>query len=171
MAMSMLRDRGVPSGCEMDIPGLLTMILLDKISRKAAFLGNIVRADPKKNVIKISHCILPSRMHGYDAKPLPYVLRDFHGKKGVTAFTAVSPGTKVTLARAQRNLERIFALEGEVISSEDTTFCRNTLTVEIDNVRQFIRQAEGNHHALVIGQYKEALGELCNLLDCRYDSL
>ena len=168
MGMLHLRDKGIPSGCEMDIPGLLTMLLLGNLSRKPAFLGNIVRADPQRNLIKMSHCILPTRMPGFDEDPLPYTLRDYHGTKGVTAFTEVPSGVKVTLARAHRNLERIVALTGEVLTCEDTTFCRNTLTLQIHNAREFVRQAEGNHHALVFGDYLDDMEALSSVLGCKF---
>ena len=163
MGMSYLQDKGIPCGCEMDIPGLVSKLILGYLSDKPTFLGNIVRADPENNMLKISHCILPTRMQGFDEEPLPYTLRDYHGNGGVTAFTKVPPGKKVTLARAHRNLEGIKAVKGEVIACDDTTFCRNTLTIEVNDVREFVRQAEGNHHALVFGDCLEdlkVLGEI-----------
>jgi L-fucose isomerase-like protein len=171
MAMTRLRDDGIPSACEMDVAALLTMILLGNLSNKPSFLGNIVRAEPDRNVIKLSHCILPTRMPGFGEKPLPYTLRDFHGNKGVTAFTHVPPGEKLTLARAHRNLERVVALTGEVLECEDTTFCRNTLTIQINDVREFIRKAEGNHHIAIFGDYMDDLNALCEVLDCQFISI
>lgn len=171
LGMSHLRDQGIPSGCEMDIAGLLTMILLSNLSHKPAFLGNIVHADPENNVIKLSHCILPTRMSGFEKEPLPYTLRDYHGSTGVTAFIEIPTGAEVTLARVQRNLERIVALSGEVVACEDTTFCRNTVTIRIQNTREFIQQAEGNHHALVFGNYLDDLEALSRILDCNFQGL
>jgi L-fucose isomerase-like protein len=171
LGMSLLRDKGIATGCEMDIAGLLSMILLSNLGQKPAFLGNIVHADPKSNVIKLSHCILPTRMSGFEEDPLFYTLRDYHGSKGVTAFTEIPVGVEVTLARAQRNLERIVALTGEVMSCEDTTFCRNTVTIKIQNTRDFIRHSEGNHQALVFGNYLNDLETLSSVLDCSFQSL
>jgi hypothetical protein len=171
MGMSFLRDEGIPSGCEMDIAGLLTMILLSNLSHKPAFLGNIVHANPENNVIKLSHCILPTRMSGFDKDPLPYTLRDYHGLTGVTSFTEIPTGVEVTLARAQRNLERIVALCGKVVACEDTTFCRNTVTIQIQNTRKFIQQVEGNHHVMVLGNHLTDLEALSCVLDCSFHSL
>lgn len=169
-AMSQLRDRGIPSACEMDIPGLLTMIILGHLGNRPTFLGNIVHADPDKNTLKISHCILPTRMRGFDEEPLPYTLRDFHGRgNGVTAFVEVPSGMDVTVARAERNMKRMMAVKGRVLSSRDTCFCRNTLTIQIDNVREFIRRAEGNHHAVIMGDYMADLKELGEVL--HYESV
>ena len=171
MAMTHLRDNGIPSACEMDVAALLTMILLGNLSNKPSFLGNIVRADPDSDVIKLSHCILPTRMPGFGETPLPHTIRDFHGNKGVTAFTHVPVGEKLTLARAHRNLERVVALTGEVLGCEDTTFCRNTLTIQISDAREFVQKAEGNHHIAVFGDYLDDLKALCNVLDCQFISV
>jgi L-fucose isomerase-like protein len=164
MAMSHLRDLGVPTACEMDIPAMMTMLLLGSLGNKPTFLGNIVRADPHDNAIKLSHCILPTRMHGFDQEPLPYILRDFHGSDGLTAFTEVPRGVQVTIARAQRNLERVVAIQGEIVGCRDTISCRNTLTIRIKDVRAFIEQAEGNHHVLIFGDYLKDLQVLGHLL-------
>jgi L-fucose isomerase-like protein len=164
MAMTHLRDMGVPSACEMDIPAMVTMLFLGFLAHKPTFLGNVVRADPDANAIKLSHCILPTRMHGFDKEPVPYILRDFHGSDGVTAFTEAPRGIQVTLARAQRNLERVVAVKGEIVECRDTVFCRNTLTIRIEDVRAFIEQAEGNHHVLVFGDYLKDLEVLGRVL-------
>lgn len=168
MGMQYLRDQGIPAGCEMDIPGLLTMILLSGLSRRPAFLGNIVLANPAEDLVKMSHCILPTRMYGFDKDPLPFTLCDYHGKPGVTGFTHVPVGETVTLARAQRNLERVTAFSGQLVSCEDTEFCRNTVGVRIPHVRRFVQQAEGNHHAMVFGNWLRELEALCGALDCDF---
>ena len=74
------------------------------------------------------------------------------------------------MARAQRNLERIVALTGEVVACEDTEFCRNTVTIKIKNVRDFIEQAQGNHHGMVFGNYLNDLETLSEILDCSFRS-
>lgn len=171
MGMQVFRDQGLPAGCEMDIPGLLTMILLGHLSRRPAFLGNIVLADPAQNLIKLSHCILPTRMYGFDKDPLPFTLCDYHGRHGVTGFTQVPSGETVTLARARRNLERVAAFSGELVSCQDTEFCRNTLGVRLSDVRRFVQEAEGNHHAMVFGNWLTELEWLCRALDCEFSDV
>jgi len=166
LAMTKFEDQGISCGCEMDIPALLTKILLGGLSRKPTFMGNIVRADPGTNHIKLSHCILPTRMPGFDREPLACRLRDFHGRKGVTASVPVPGGTTVTLARFHRNLERVAALTGEVVTYEDTASCRNTVTIRVPGVEEFIAKAEGNHHIMAFGDYSRDLEVLCGILGC-----
>jgi L-fucose isomerase-like protein len=103
-------------------------------------------------------------MNGFDEEPLPHTLRDFHGSEGVTAFTEVPPGVRVTLARAHRNLERVAAVTGEIVGCRETVFCRNTLTIKINDVRAFIERAEGNHHVMIFGDHLKDLEVLGRLL-------
>ena len=62
-------------------------------------------------------------------------------------------------------MERLVAVNGEIVGCRVTVFCRNTLTIRIEDVRAFIGQAEGNHHILVFGDYLEDLEVLGRVLD------
>jgi L-fucose isomerase-like protein len=89
----------------------------------------------------------------------------------VTASTRVPSGETVTLARAQRNLERISACAGELLGCGNTEFCRNTLSINLPDVRRFAQKAGGNHHAMVFRDCLENLKALCSLLDCEFQQL
>ena len=41
-------------------------------------------------------------------------------------------------------------------------------SIQIQDTRAFIQQAEGNHHALVFGDHLEDLKVMSNLLDTRF---
>jgi len=68
------------------------MMFLGYLADRPAFMGNLVLADPKTNTIKVSHCLVPTRMAGYDQPPRRYALRDYHGTRGVTAYVELEPG-------------------------------------------------------------------------------
>ena len=46
----------------------------------------------------------------------------------------------------------------------DTTFCRNTLTIQGSNVREFVQQTDGNHQVVVFGDYMDELRALGQIL-------
>ncbi len=157
LPLSWLRDNGVPAACEADVSALLTMLILGYIADKPAFMGNIVRADPENNLVMISHCAMPAKMAGLAQPAKPYTLRNYHGRYGVTAYINLDRGQEVTIARMGRNLEKILAFRGKIVDCRDTVACRTTVTIEISDVRQFIRKALGNHHVMVYGDY---IGEI-----------
>ena len=150
-AMSRLRDEGATNACEGDVIALLSMMLLGYLADEPAFMGNIISADPETNILTISHCVVPSKMAGFSQPPKPYILRNRHGINGVTAHVELDTGQEVTMARLARDLNEIVLIRGELVDCRDTTHCRTTLSVRVNDVREFVQCALGNHHALVYG--------------------
>lgn len=124
-------------------------------------MGNIVRADPENNLVKVSHCAMPTKMAGLAQPPKPYRLRNFaHGPTGITAYVDLDKGQEVTVARIATNLDRMLTVRGEIVDCCDTTTCRNTITLRVNDAREFFHEALGNHHVVVYGNY---IGELRGL--------
>jgi L-fucose isomerase-like protein len=163
-AMSRLQDEGIPTACEMDVVALLTMMILGYTADQPAFMGNIVSANPEDNIIKLSHCVIPTRMAGFSQSPKPYTLRNYHGRHGVTAHVQLDIGQEVTIARLSRELDKILVFPGEMVSCQDTTNCRTTVAVKISDARKFVQRAFGNHHALIYGNHVNQIKDLCRLL-------
>jgi L-fucose isomerase-like protein len=164
-AMARLRDEGIHAACEADVGALLTMMMLGYLADAPAFMGNIVVANPESNVLMVSHCVVPTRMAGFSQPPMRYTLRNYHGRQGVTAYVELGTGREVTIARLARNLDKIGFLSGEMIGCQDTTTCRTTISVKVDDVRKFVQCAFGNHHALVYGNHTRVLKALSRSLD------
>ena len=153
-ALSRLRDEGIHATCEMDVVTLLTMMLLGYLTNKPAFMGNIVGAIPESNTLRISHCVLPTRMAGFNQPPSPYTLRNYHGyQRGVTAHVELETGQEVTIARLSRNLNKIMLIRGDLIDCQETIACRTTLSARVSDIREFVRCAFGNHHVVVYGNH------------------
>jgi L-fucose isomerase-like protein len=153
-AMARLRDEGIHAACEADVSTLLTMMLLGYLADEPAFMGNIVGANPQSNTLMISHCVVPTRMAGFGQPPRRYTLRNYHGTHaGVTAHVELDIGQELTIARLARNMEKIMLLRGELVDCRDTTACRTTISARVSDVRNFVRCALGNHHAVVYGDH------------------
>lgn len=104
---SLLNEEGIPSACEYDIPGLLSMLMLSNFSMSAPYLGNTVCVtlkednltplfnfipangietkipeipeDDRKNLMITFHSVPNRKMHGFDDDTAPYGLRPFTG--------------------------------------------------------------------------------------------
>ncbi|MFC2028143.1 hypothetical protein ACFLU3_05600 [Chloroflexota bacterium] len=168
-ALSQLRDRGIPAACESDIIALLTMIMLDYLTNKPAYMGNVVRANPTNNQIMISHGCTPSRMAGLDQPPTPYKLvhsysGQFHSGSGLTSLPNIEKRQEVTITRIARNLDRIFVTTGEIVDFRETLLDRGTMDIQVKDARKFFHNAPGNHHVVVYGNHIEQLRELSQLL-------
>jgi L-fucose isomerase-like protein len=163
-ALTRLRDEGVHAACEVDIVALLTMILLGYLSDRPAFMGNIVGAIPETNMLRISHDVLPTKMAGFGDAPYPFTLRNYHFRQGVTAYVELEEGHEVIVARLARDLDKLMLLRGELIGCEDTIACRNTLSVKVSDVKEFVRRAFGQHHIIVYGNLIRQTKALCETL-------
>ncbi len=152
-AMARLRDEGIHAACEADVTTLLTMMLLGYVADSPAFMGNVVGANPQSNTLMISHCVVPTRMAGFGQPPRPYILRNYHGSQGVTAHVELDIGQELTIGRLARNMDKIMLLRGELVHCRDTTACRTTISAIVSDVRNFVRCAFGNHHAVVYGNH------------------
>ena len=168
-ALATLRDKDIPAACESDVSALLTMLILGYLADKPTYMGNIVRADPEKNIVMISHGCTPSKMTGLNQPSHPYKLvHSYSGRfiegTGLTSFVDLDKGQEVTIARIARNLDRICATSGEIIDCRDTLCDRTTLDIRVKDARAFFHNAPGNHHVVVYGNYIHELRKLSQLL-------
>ena len=161
-ALTRLRDEGIHAACEADIVSLLTMMLLGYLSDAPAFMGNIVAAIPVSNTISISHDVTPTKMAGFDAPAKPYILRNYHWSPGVTAHVELDTGQEVTVARFSRELDKICITSGKLIECRDTTACRTTISINVNDVRELVQRTFGNHQAVVYGNQIKLTSKLCH---------
>jgi len=165
IALSKLRDEGIPAACEVDLYSAATMMMLQAVSGRPAFMGNIVNLDTASNIVGISHCAMPFKMNG--AEKQSYSLRNYHGERflgSLTAYTELRKGQGVTLARIGRGLNEMLIVRGEIVSQKDGYDCRNTLFVKVNDLQAFVRNALGNHHCLIYGDYGKELRNLCQVM-------
>jgi L-fucose isomerase-like protein len=165
-AYATLRDEGIPAACEADINSLITMMILHYLTGQPSFMGNTL-VDSEDNVLRISHCVAPIKMAGYDKEPYAYILRDQHWglPKGVlSGFVRMGLNQEVTICRLDGELKNMFATKGEIIACEDLEDnCRVTVKIKIDDVMKFIHSTSGNHHVVVYGDHREKIKELNKL--------
>ncbi len=180
--LAMLRDDGFPAGCEADASATLTMVILEYVADRPAYMGNVVRADPENNLVMISHGCSPSRIAGRNLPSKPYKLvhshscipftRTLDGGAGVTSYVDyLDKGQEVTIARIGVNLDRMLAVRGEIVDCRDTICDRTTLTLRVNDAREFFHKATGNHQVVVYGNYTRDLSRLCEMLSMRLVTL
>jgi L-fucose isomerase-like protein len=169
VAYTNLRDEGIPAACEADINSLLSMTIMHYVADKPSFMGNIFIDPVDKNLI-ISHCVCPRKMRGYNTKPAPYMLRPYHTQKfagSLTAFVKMKKGQEITLWRLSGDLKSMLIAKGTIADSTEykgETYCRVKTKVKINNPREFVHKASGNHHVIVYGDYTDQLRKLNEIL-------
>jgi hypothetical protein len=176
---TLFKDLGIPSACEGDLGGLLSMHLLMSLSRKSSHMGNMFYRDEGK--MEINHSVPGLKMNGYDQDPLPYQLGRFvesgWGTKAVVDFMENDEKT-VTVARMNPTATGLLVLKGKLVGSkgydEDLRGCSVSAFIvgkESGTADEFMRrQADyGNHLVWVYGDYSDELRKLGDLLKIKVE--
>jgi L-fucose isomerase-like protein len=160
LALSLLNDEGVTAACEGDLPALLTMMVLARLTGRPVFMANPSDLDEAAGTVTFAHCSVPLGLVG------AFRLRShFESGVGVGLEGRFEPGV-VTVARiGGRDLRQAEVFRGQVQASgpgrrED--LCRTQVTLAVGRavVRRLLEAPLGNHHLIVPGDHAEAV------LDC-----
>lgn len=154
LALSMLNDEGITAACEGDIPTLLTMMVVRRITGQAAFQCNPAIIDAKKGEMLLAHCTLPLTMcesHSYTT----------HFESGIgVAIHGELPTGDYTLVKISGDGERIFAEDVELLRNQyEPNLCRTQVWITLSEEcrRYFLSNPIANHHVLVRGHWAKQL--------------
>jgi len=192
MGFMSLLDEGISMGCEADLDGTLTMMLLQKLTGKPGFLHNSA-LDTEKNQYWGAHCTAPSRMNGKDAPPESYELMS-HCESGWGTVPRVlfKEGQEITLtrylsfppesisaptveAKAQRGpkppleIQQLLLYSGTIICCPPIPpagGCRSNVQIKINELDR-VTDLIGNHMVMVYGNHVKMLKHFCQLYDLK----
>jgi len=142
----------VPCGCENDLNASLTLMLGANLFGCGGFQHN-PEFDTERNLYLGSHCTCTNRLHGPDAKAVPYRLRPFfHQLPKTLALDVVWPqGASVTLCKYHSGENRIDAWAGKVVESPECPpvgGCATRVLVELAGVKDVCETYPGPHPIL-----------------------
>ena len=188
MGFMNLMDQGIVMGCEGDLDGTLTMMILQDLCGKPGFMHNSA-LESEKNHYWGSHCTSPSRMNGCDSPAESYELMS-HAEAGFGAVPRVlfKVGQEVTVARylswppqpisaptistlAERSSEdpiqkpQLLLYSGNIVDCPPIPpagGCRTNVEIainELENVKDLI----GNHMVMIYGNHVKQLRHFCQL--------
>ena len=167
MALSMLNDEGITSGCEGDIPTTFTMMVAEKLSENPVWMANPSLINKENNTITFAHCSVPNKFLS-DTKKAGLTT---HMESGLS--TAISGPLKheaVTIMRFSEKFDKLSAVKGRIIKSDmkNENLCRTQAVIEIDgNVEDWVEQSLGNHHVIVYGNLLQELKYFCSFSDVK----
>lgn len=169
MCHSLMKDEGIPSGCEEDLNALLAMTILQYAAHRPAFMGNPNHETDE--LLRIHHAVPALCMNGYGTKPLEYKLWAFTGQgfggKLQVDFTE-NEQDHVTLARFNPAGDTICVKVGQVLRSEyDEVYCSPYYYIQMDDARRYMHHLAGfgHHQVLVFGDYMQELKNLAEIMN------
>lgn len=188
---SLLNELGIPSGCEYDLLGTLSIAALANLTGKAPYMGNtqpciwhgdrvegefagigfIPDMERTQNIYYSGHATPNRKMHGFNDTEASYALRPFtHSGWGATMRIDFSKyrGETITLMRFDPLCEKIMVAKGTVLDGfgYNATGCTEGVYFEVeDKYEYFHKQAQfGLHMPLVFGNHVEDVKMLGKVL-------
>jgi hypothetical protein len=165
---TLLKDEGIPSGCEEDLNALLAMTIMQYTADRPAFMGN--PSHETDELLKIHHAVPALCMNGYGSKPLAFKLWAFTGQgfggKMQVDFTE-NKSDKVTLGRFNPAGDTICIKTGKVIKSEyEEVYCSPFYYIQMDDVRHYMHALAGfgHHQVLIFGDYSRQIKQLAEIM-------
>lgn len=190
---TLLNEMGIPSACEYDIIGAISIAALSSLTGKAPYQGNtqpcvyhdgrvegefcgisyIPEMDNNPNIYYTAHATPNSKMHGYDKEASKYALRPFTNSGwGATMRVDFNEykGETITLMRFNPQCNKIMVAKGIVVGGfgYNTTGCSEGIYFEVDSKYDYFhKQAKfGLHMPTVFGDHIEdvkALGKVLGM--------
>lgn len=156
LALALLNDSGIISGCEGDIPSLWSMMVATAISGKATFMSNPSSADPRDLSVDFAHCTIPLSLA--PAFTLP---SHFESQIGIGVRGNVSKGVYTLFKIAGENLQRYFVAQGEIVSNTHIAQrCRTQIKFKFkskEDYENFMEASVSNHIIIVPGKVDDKL--------------
>ena len=153
LALAKLNQEGIMSSCEGDIPTLISMEVVKRVTSSSSFQANPCQIDNENKRMVFAHCTLPLDM-------VTSFKLDTHyeSKIGVAIKGELEENKEITIFKISNNLKDYFVSRGRIIRNlNEKNLCRTQIEIEIDNPEYFLKHPFGNHHLIIYGNHVEAL--------------
>jgi len=153
LALALLNAEGIPSGCEGDIPALLTMAVAQALTGVSGFQANPSRIDPETGDVLFAHCTVPFDM-------LRRRTYDTHFESGIgVAIHGELPEGAVTIFKLSGDLTRSCIAEAKLLRNQyQQDLCRTQIVLRTSGLTDyFLTDPIGNHHVILPGRRRRLL--------------
>jgi len=160
LALALLNNEGLVSGCEGDIPAAFTMFLAHQLTGQMPFMANPAAIDKNKDEILFAHCTVATDISS------DYIIRShFETGIGVGIQGILEEGPVTVFKIGGAGLEQYFVAEGEIIENMDSpNACRTQLKISLPQSSDyFLNDAIGNHHLIIPGYYADKINEFLGM--------
>jgi L-fucose isomerase-like protein len=133
LALAILNDNGIIAGCEGDIPALLSMVSVSKLTHQPCFMANVSSIDRDNCSIDLSHCTVPLKMTSSFSLP-----SHFESKKGIGINGTIPEGNYTLFKFSGMNMEKAIICQGKIVKCDYLTErCRTQIRFVFDNKEDF----------------------------------
>lgn len=169
--LGILNDLGIPSACEADTYGALTMYISSFLTGKSAFFGDPVSLDENENTVTFWHCgMAPCSLAREDTGACAGL--HCNRKIGPTLEFGCKPEKEVTIFRIGKKPDgtfRFFIAQGEALDKPQqffgTSIVVKTESKSDEIINSSVKSGWEPHFAVAMGNIKEELKALANMLE------
>ena len=175
--LSLLNAEGIPSACECDIYGALSMYLGQLFTGQSSFFGDPVALDEQESTLTFWHCGMASCSLAREDQG-PAIGVHPNRKIGPTMEFGLKPAEKVTLFRVGRDKDgsfRFFLAQGKALD-RPRQYLGTSVVVQTETpVRRLVDFLIANgyepHYAVIYGDAADGLEMLGKMLGLKVDRL
>ena len=159
LGLALINKNGLVGTCEGDVPAMISMYLLNKITGQSGFQANPARIDSKTRQIVLAHCTIPLDM------ATQYSLTT-HYESGIgVAIKGKLKESVITIFKLSNDLLHYYVEEGKIIENlDEANLCRTQIKVQLPDIRYFLTSPFGNHHIVVYGAHKQKIKDYLDKL-------
>lgn len=153
LSLSLLNQKGDIATCEGDIPTMISMHILNKVTNQVGFQANPSRIDVENKKMVFAHCTIPLNM-------VDKFYLDTHFESGIgVAIKGYLKEQNITIFKLSKNLKDYYVTTGKIIKNlEETNLCRTQIEISVDeNIEYFLNRPYGNHHVIIYGNHKKEI--------------
>ncbi|MCE4612654.1 MAG: hypothetical protein F7C07_02335 [Desulfurococcales archaeon] len=152
LGVALLSDDGIPTDYEVDHDGILTKLILHRLTGEQGFMANLTRI--MENRVIFSHCTIPTKMIDVRSSTL---MTYYETERSVAIRGALKEGAIMTFARfGGPRLDKVMVGKGRVVRGliGDPNLCRTQVELEVyGNPYTLVEKSLGNHTILVYGDH------------------
>jgi L-fucose isomerase-like protein len=158
LALAKLNAEGIVSGCEGDVPAMLSMMVAKSLTGVSGFQANPASIDVETGKMLFAHCTIPLNMvERYEF--------DTHFESGIgVGIRGYMKEGEVTVFKLSGDLKRSFIAEGVLLYSQaKPDLCRTQQVIQLNDKAQalyFLNEPIGNHHIILPGRWGSVLKEM-----------
>lgn len=164
LALALLNDSGIVSGCEGDIPSLWSMIIAKEVCGSVSFMTNPSSIERTDKSVDFAHCSAPTSIGETFSLTTHY-----ESQIGVGIAVNVTLGKFTLFKCAGTNLDKFYLFKGEVVQNTAVQErCRTQVKFifkEKEDLDNYLESHLGNHAILIPGKHKTILKTYINLIN------
>jgi L-fucose isomerase-like protein len=168
-AWCMLMDQGITAGCEADLFGAMSLMMVSYLLDRPGFINDPV-PETARNLLIVAHCTSGTKLNGFEKSAAPYILRN-HSESalGVSLQVLWPKDQPATLVRFTSPNEMIIDTATVVgnVNTPPAGGCRTSVELRMDNVED-CRDVRGFHQVVALGNHRRILESFCELYGIKH---